>query len=197
MVLVDEIKYIIDTMRERGSVEILDGVPLTETPCNVVWDCNECLKVSDLANGTHKWYNAEPYYYFGNKTEIQRLLAEKDKRSKAKYPCMILEQPFLEIPNGDTNKATLRLLLATKTTSQLTYKERYEANFKLKLYPLYDSFISAIKKSGLVIAYRIVSKIDIPFYTEQAIVTNDYWDVIDLKIELTFINNCKKISLCH
>ena len=78
----------------------------------------------------------------------------------------------------------------------MTYEKRYSTNFKNVLYPLFDSFISAIKKSENVYNYIIRSKTDVPYYTEGEVVANDFWDIIDVKIEINFIENCKKNKLC-
>lgn len=199
MVVVDEISYIIDQMRETGTATIVSGATSDTIPCKVVWDCDPCLKISDLSDGVHSWYDKSPYYYYGNKPEVAKLLTIKDNSitNRAKYPCIILEQPFIEVPDREITKVTLRLLLATKTDSTMTYKKRYETNFKTILYPMYEDLMTAIKASNNVQTYVIKSKTDIPFYTDKEVVSNDFWDVIDLRLELNLINNCKKNLLCQ
>jgi hypothetical protein len=201
MVVVDEIKYIIDTMRERGTFTKSSSVKPSDIPCSVVYDCNHCLAFEDLANGSHTWYNQEPYYYYGNKDEIIRLLTRKEKEfyqeDKIKYPAIILEQPFRELPTNGFNKCTLRILIVTGSNSTDTYQQRYTNSFKTILYPLYDSLISAFKKASNVASYEVIEKTDRPFFTESALVSSDYWDVIDLRIETNLKNNCKTNKLCQ
>jgi hypothetical protein len=201
MVVVDEIKYIIDTMRERGIFTKTSNVKPNSVPCNVVYDCNPCLAFEDLENGVYGWYNLEPYYYYGNKNEIERLLDFKGKafnqENRIKYPAIILEQPFREVPTNGFNKCTLRILIVTGSNSTDTYEQRYNNSFKTILYPLHDSLISAFKKASNVASYEVLDKTDRPFFTEAALVSSDYWDVIDLRIETTLINNCKTNILCQ
>ena len=198
LIIVDEVKYIVDQMRTTGTVEIVSGVPVESVPCEVVYNCDPCVTASNLPDGVYSWYNKSPYYYYGNRNEVRNLLALKDKKIKnrAKYPCIILEQPFTEVLEYGRTKTTLRFLLATKTDDVMTYEKRYSTNFKNVLYPLFDSFISAIKKSENVYNYIIRSKTDVPYYTEGEVVANDFWDIIDVRIELNFIENCKKNKLC-
>ena len=198
LIIVDEVKYIVDQMRTTGTVEIVSGVPVESVPCEVVYNCDPCLSASNLPDGVYSWYNKSPYYYYGNRNEVRNLLALKDKKikSRAKYPCIILEQPFTEVLEYGRTKTTLRFLLATKTDDVMNYEKRYSTNFKNVLYPLFDSFISAIKKSENVYNYIIRSKTDVPYYTEGEVVANDFWDIIDVRIELNFIENCKKNKLC-
>lgn len=198
LIIVDEVKYIVDQMRTTGNVEIVSGVPVESVPCEVVYNCDPCVSASNLPDGVYSWYNKSPYYYYGNRNEVRNLLALKDKKikSRAKYPCIILEQPFIEVLEYGRTKTTLRFLLATKTDDVMTYEKRYSTNFKNVLYPLFDSFISAVKKSENVYNYIIRSKTDVPYYTEGEVVANDFWDIIDVKIEINFIENCKKNKLC-
>jgi hypothetical protein len=198
LIVVDEVQYIIDQMRTKGEVEIVSGAPVGSVPCEVVYDCDECLKASDLSDGLHSWYNKSPFYYYGNRNEVRNLLALKDKKitGRAKYPCIILEQPFTEVLEYGRTNTTLRFLLATKTDDSMTYQKRYATNFKNILYPMFDEFISAMKRSENVYTHVIKSKTDVPFYSEEEIVANDFWDIIDVKIEINFIENCKNNKLC-
>lgn len=202
MVLKNEIAYIIDLMRSKGNVTVTNGTFSYEVPCNVVFDCDKCLKASDLDNGVHSWYSEEPYFYFGNKYEVERILSLKDKKhnqsDRIKYPAIILEMPFKEnFDDFDRVNSTMRILFATKTESALTYEQRYEQNFEAILIPMFEAFKTAMQKAENVDGFNIKSKTDIPYFGEKAVVSSDLWDVIDTQFEINFINNCKKNKLCQ
>ena len=197
LVIVDEIKYLIDTFRERGS---FTGTTKPEDlPCDVVFNCNPCDNV--LSVGTNTWYNKAPYFYFGTKEEILRRLSDKEntlKRSEQlKYPAIFLEMPFVENGFSDNPEVDLSIIFANITDANWTYTQRYENNLIPIVYPLIEQFIKAVKQANTVAAYEFTEKIDAPFYANANVIANDFLDLALIKANLTFIKNCKKNNLCQ
>lgn len=195
--VVTEIEYIVDAMRNKGTVEVINGVPSIDLPCNVVFDCDPCLKLSDLSDGVHEWYDKAPYFYVGDLFEVQRLLAKADKnveqKDRTKYPCIILEIPSNEIDKDTGLEADVKLILATQNKTEQTFKQRVYDNYEMVLMPLYNRLKSKIESIDTVAGNSNFSRKLLPRYSK---IENDPWDAIEIKTKITFNNNCKKIKLC-
>ena len=200
-IIVECIGSIVNSVRESGQIEILTkGVEVLDTCKDVVFDCG-CIKQKDLEVGLHKYTIIDPHYMFGNKAEVQRIFDKKDKDNANKYPVIILEQPFVENPTKHGIETTVRLLIASfvkkeEDEGNPVYKTSYQERFKVTLYPLYNKFIKQLRKSPLVKAHDIVSKTDRPLFGEKALMSSDFWDVIDVKIKITFGKSCQ-IKVCE
>lgn len=197
MVIVEEIEYLIDQIREKGN--FTGTIVPIGIPCNVVYNCNECE--TSLNEGDNFWYSKEPYFYYGTKQEILRRLGQKSselKREKQiKYPAIFLEMPFTELNFDDNPQVDLNLIFANKTEAGWLYKDRYENNIKPIIYPMIENFKTAVKRSNTVVAYDFMQKIDAPFYADGGVIANEILDLVLIKTKITFINNCKKNKLCQ
>lgn len=147
--------------------------------------------------------HGEVYYLFGHRMEIARRLLEKDKDKvymHKKYPLVALRQDFEEVIGNGMVSYTLNLAIIEFTDKNYTAEQRYENVFKPKLYPLYSTFITALRQSGFMWAGWQNSpphtKIDRPFWGVQNSEGNqrnlfadpiDAIEIINLKINL---NNC-------
>jgi hypothetical protein len=196
MVIVEEIGYIIDQMREFGSFE---GATIpTDLKCNYVLNCDSCNKVP--TSGLNHWYSLEPYYYFGTREEILRRLSEKDsqlqRKNQIKYPAIFLEMPFREKAFTKFPEVELNLYFANNTQSGWTYAERYENNIKPIIYPLINKFEKAVETTDNVMAYDFIEKTDAPFYALKDVIANEILDLVQLKTKIIFNNSCKNFKLC-
>lgn len=96
----------------------------------------------------------EPFFMHGHPLEIINTLNNKDKHDTEKfnkYPLIALFQDFTETV-GDhqavRSSASLNLIIATETSHDYTSDQRYDVNFRLVLYPLYDLLIKHIVQVG-------------------------------------------------
>lgn len=93
-----------------------------------------------------------PYYEYGHRLEIANMLTEKEKTQYKynRYPLIALRLDILE---RDTSKGMMeyRLNMAIMTMTDHNYnaKQRYDKVFIPVLYPLYERFFKALKKSGI------------------------------------------------
>lgn len=145
----------------------------------------------------------EPYYLFGHKLDIANrlLLKNNDEVFKdQKYPLVALFMDFPELIEQGLAKYTLHVVILNLTDANYTIEDRYAKVFKPVLYPLYESFMSCLKKVGKFSypgdqTYPPHTKIDRPYWGmvyEQGndrYIFNDRLDAIeitDLKISKTF-----------
>jgi hypothetical protein len=200
-IVVECVGSIVNSIRTTGTIQIVeDGKSTLETCKSVMYDCG-CLNEKDLKIGEYKYTIIDPHYIFGNKFEVQRIFNKKTTAQVSKYPVVILEQPFIEVPKEIGTEATIRLLFASfipksENAGNPIYKKSYKERFKKTLYPLYNSFVKEMKKSQIVKSYKITSKVDRPLFNETKLLTSEYWDVIDVKIKITFSKSCQ-IEVCE
>lgn len=109
--------------------------------------------------------NGEPYFRYGNIKEIGDLLMDIDKSGNGfkfkKYPLIILK---LDV-TSEFDKKTRDFIYRNITIYIVNYTEaHYDAakrkteSFEKVLIPIYEQFITAIKKNG-----NIINKDNIPF----------------------------------
>lgn len=95
----------------------------------------------------------EIFYLFGHRLEIANRLLEKDKDSHfmhRKYPLLALRQDFEERISNGVISYNLNLAIIEYTDKNYTAEDRYKHVFKPVLYPLYSSFINALRQSGFM-----------------------------------------------
>lgn len=141
-----------------------------------------------------------PYYEFGHRLEIANTLTERDKTQfkYQKYPLIALRMPFSERFEDGFVKLQLNFVLVTMTDLKYNTRQRYDKVIEPVLYPLFDSFMEAIKNSGLywwdheTMELPAMEKIDWPYWGTQysegvnANIFNDPLDAIELiDVELT------------
>lgn len=190
--------YLIAQMRQSGSVEVVNDVytynPAIEECEPIIYNCDPCFDIE--TDGVYSYQYEAPYFEVANAYEIARIVAHKDSESLRKYPAIVLESGFLEIPTDTQVQATLRMLFVDETNNNPNFKDSYQNVIYPKLYPIYESFLKTLTRSEIINGYEVISKRDIPFFSETKKVTSDYWDVIDLRIRINFNKNCKKKKLC-
>lgn len=200
IVVKDYIGGIVAKLRKQGTLTIASGIA-TPMPTDSFTIDGEFidrnlkdLNGNTIADGTYTYVEEKPYYWSGNKNEIERLLSSKDKFDQTrKYPFIVLEQPFTEEPSANLKEVQidrLRIIIATNTDLNKWNDKRYKDNFKPILYPIFEQFIKELRKSNKVISFDILEKTDVPFYGEDTnTISNDKWDYIDLVLNIRFIEN--------
>ena len=138
-----------------------------------------------------------PFFWFGNKEEIERIIASNQKDNTIKtYPCIILETPFTEDIDTYSNVVkvdSMRLLFATKTEQTYRSPERLEEVFKPTLYPILESFNKEMIKSKFILNYDITSKKNVFYYgveSGEPTIQNDKWDYIEIIADIRLRNSC-------
>jgi hypothetical protein len=138
----------------------------------------------------------KPYFMHGHLQEIINTLIEKDKSNVAKYkkyPVIILVQDFPESITPESHDATITVIIATQTQSQIKASDRYAKTFKPVLIPLAEMFLEELGNStNINQATFTFTKTDRLYWgTNNANTGGDYIDAIeisDLKIRL--LNHC-------
>ncbi len=135
-------------------------------------------------------------YYFGHYKEILETLQQKDGTSLefSKYPAVCLFMDFPETTGkapGIAAEVKLQMIIAYATDPNLKAAERYTKSFKPVLYPIYNSFIDELMRSGRIMApsKELIShtKIDRLYWGRKGLfgntgnVFNDYLDAIEIK----------------
>lgn len=92
-----------------------------------------------------------PYYLFGKRKYVDGILLEMDQskvRKYTKYPMIALR---FEIDEDviDARQFNLNIVIATLSKVEYRIEERYERNIDPILEPLYQSFMKALRDSGL------------------------------------------------
>jgi hypothetical protein len=148
-----------------------------------------------------------PHYMDGRVLEIVNTMKVKDRMSvqkNQKYPAVFLITPIDEQEVNGLYNYNLRVMFVAKTASKYTRDQRYSKVLKPILYPMYESFIRNLRKSGLFTwpGYQKRPphvKTDFPLHgtaTEYQVVKQlfgDYIDAIeirDLKINAHKRNEC-------
>lgn len=136
-------------------------------------------------------------YQKGHKLELIETLVQMSKSSTydaLKYPCVYLVQDFAETRNPRTGiyaDVRLNVIIMHHTDSTHKVDDRYDKVFKPVLYPLYDAFMNALAKHGMIMQYNKDSiphtKIDRLYWGKQSAGGNDrlsltdYLDAIELQ----------------
>lgn len=139
-----------------------------------------------------------PYYEYGHRLEIANLLTEKEKTQfkYTKYPLIALRLDIAEDIDEGMAKVNLNMAILTMTDANYSAKQRYDNVIIPVLYPLYDRFFKAIKKSGIFtweghLLFPPHTAIDRPYWGTQYLEGNlknifndplDAIEIIDLKL---------------
>lgn len=95
--------------------------------------------------------NTPPFYMYGHRLEIANRLKEMENdkiRKYQKYPLIALRMDIAEANANGIIVVNLNLAILALTKGNMYTPERMDKVFKPVLYPLYESFFEAIKKSG-------------------------------------------------
>lgn len=93
-----------------------------------------------------------PYYMFGHVAEVdQRIVAMAKSPAKynKRFPLIVLRLPTTPERDGDMLRYSLNLAIIAATEKSLNAEERLTRVFKPTLFPLYERFFAALKRSGL------------------------------------------------
>jgi hypothetical protein len=93
--------------------------------------------------------DADPYYFFGHRLSIANILLNKNIGHQLKYPMVALRLDTPEDIVEGFQHYNLNIVIATQTKKDIRESERLTTYFKPILYPLYESFMRELKKSGL------------------------------------------------
>lgn len=148
-----------------------------------------------------------PFYRYGHRVEIARLLDEQNRKTGAqkvqKYPLIALRLDTSEQISGNIWHFNLNIAIVEWTDKNYVADQRYENVFKPVLYPLYERFMEALKQSGLFFwenmgAYPPHTKIDRLYYGTSGSEGNqkrvfsdplDAIEILDLKLNQE-LKNC-------
>ena len=168
-------------------------------------------EVAKLVERTSKLYGSDVFFFHGHIREISNELIERSKTAEyrsQKYPCIMLLQDFAEVRNSNNPwnvEARLQLLIVAVSDNTYAAPTRLEKVYKPTLYPIYDAFITALKKSPSILSIPITNiqheKIDRLSMTSafneaalsQGIKTlfNDHLDGIEIRnLNLKITENC-------
>jgi hypothetical protein len=197
-----EVQYPWQTLWQDLDIVRQANIPLNIPTCKVIYDCDPCLKFSDLADGKHLWVTADPYFYFGNKEEVLRRMTAKDNaptlEQKYKYPAIILQHTHKEVSfSMMPDKVKIDLLFANIRQPEWTFEQSYQNNIEPILLPLAKKFAAIVESQPNVGAYEWQQPQIMPNYGNGALMASDYWDIIHLPFEILFTNNCKNLTLCQ
>lgn len=114
-----------------------------------------------------------PFYRYGHRVEIAKLLDEQNRKTGAekvkKYPLIALRLDTEETISDGIWHFNLNIAIVEWTDKNYDAAQRYENVYKPVLYPLYERFMEALKQSGLffwdnMAAYPPHTKIDRLYY---------------------------------
>lgn len=123
-----------------------------------------------------------PFYEYGHRREIARLLMEKENdlvRKYQKYPLVALRMDFPEVQNpGQLVEYDLNIAFLAFTQENYSTAQRYANIFKPLLYPLVGVFFEKLVESGLFVWGDTTqkpphTKIDRPYYGIEALEDNE------------------------
>lgn len=229
-ILVDLIADVVDSMREIGVVDsftedtqgvytIQSSNTLTNKEVIVInsvdYIVTNATENSFTINGVSgidftglSWKAKAPYYEHGHILEIANTLNKKDKGKYTyqKYPLIILFQDY-EVNKSISEDAifgttSARLAIVNLTRPELVSKDRYDYNFREKLFPLYDEFMNALVEIDYFNTspnYPFVNNVAIerPYWGSDIAnnnqnILNDYIDAIELQnVELQILKGIK------
>jgi hypothetical protein len=156
-----------------------------------------------LAYDTQQRAGIQLHFEHGSRKTIDNILMAWGKtpdNSAIKYPLFGLIQPFEEIrgrERGIMAEARFTVVLASLTSPSWSPDQRLCNSFLPILYPLYNSFIEAVKKSGYFMLKNtsLISHVKTDVYQWGEADTNVFSDYVDAilisNLELKIINlNC-------
>lgn len=117
-----------------------------------------------------------PYYDYGHPLELANRLTAKTRGKEMKfqkYPLVALKMDFPEQKgSGGMNNLVLDILIVAMSKREREVSTRYEQVFKPILYPLYETFLDALRHSGL---YHWQGWQDVPPHVK---VDRPFWGVV-------------------
>ena len=214
-IIVDIFSDIVDSLRATGTItnlSVASGVTTVTSENDL--SVGEVIEMDDVnyiirsasssqftVNGTgitaSTWNALAPYYLFGHPRDISNTLLEKDGQSEPyryqKYPLIALVQDFNEKKGENIlydGLANLNFIICNITKQEYNSVDRYDNNFRTILYPLYDSFIAAIKSDlNFIVRKGVVkhTKTDNLYLGKTGIygnignIYNDFLDAISIR----------------
>lgn len=105
----------------------------------------------DIVSRTSQKMGYEINYLFGEWSQIAKemdILSKYNITEQNKYPLISLFTPFNEDKSSPDYycTASLSFMIATRTLSDYTNEQRLEISYKEILHPVYEAFITEIKK---------------------------------------------------
>jgi len=174
---------------------------------NIITDqIGDVVKAMRVAAGQDPIEGA-PYYMYGHRLEINNRLAlmnANPSKAKKKYPLIALKLDIPAVVEGDMLKYDLNIAILAYTDKTYTAEQRMDNVFKPVLFPLYDSFMEKLKRSGhftwdkMLVSRPPHTKVDRFYYgtlsAEQS-VKNVFSDPLDA-VELVNLKINSRIKTC-
>jgi len=139
-------------------------------------------------------------YEYGNYEIVVARFNEMSQNPTYKhemFPAIVLFQPFEETVenDGDNRLVTLNLVILTDSSQDYSYADRYTYNFKVRLYPLEDLFVSRLKATDeFTVDFTAgYTRTDLPgkLLDKREPLFNDFIDCIEWKnLKLKIYNVC-------
>jgi hypothetical protein len=162
--------------------------------------------IGRIVTEVQKQYNGgdeTPYYMYGRPQKIAALLSEKSTNADwkyRKYPLIILLQEFTEKRGGKLESdVNVTVVIVAQADPSNRKENRDDLTFELVLYPIYDLFISELKKST-EFKFLGVAEHDLtesPFwgtpgqYGNDGNIMNDTLDALFIEnLNLKLLKNC-------
>lgn len=137
----------------------------------------------------------KPTFELGAHEDLMRFLQDEARLKSYPYPLVYLETP-IESTGGDQLRTfPCVLVLATKTKSSFTTRERLEKTIKYRLKPLLENVLILLNEAGSI---RIINKDNYKtaiFYNYGSNNNTEHeapeiWDAIRLTCDLEVNNKC-------
>jgi hypothetical protein len=117
----------------------------------------------------------KPYSDFGHRLEIANTLTEKEgtQYKYNRYPLLALRLDIPEIIEDGMQKVKLNIAIITFTNENYKARDRYAKVLVPILYPLYESFMVQLRRSGIFTweGYRD--------YPTHEVIDRPYWGIAD------------------
>src|SRR5678810_902262 len=116
----------------------------------IVYDIEKVVAKMRPKTGTSEQME-KPYYEFGHRLEIANTLTEKEgtQFKYRRYPLVALRLDIDEEIDEGMQKVKLNIALITFTDEKYKAKDRYAKVLVPVLYPMYESFMLNLKRSGI------------------------------------------------
>lgn len=143
-----------------------------------------------------------PYYFYGDKVDInkQLIIRDKDALTKTKkYPAIALRLPSPKEMGSGLVHCNINLAILDVTQKDWTSDDRFANVVKPVLYPLYELFLDRLRKNGFTwdsgTAYPDHTQREVLYYGTESSKGNeahvfesplDAIEILNLKINYTF-----------
>lgn len=143
-----------------------------------------------------------PFYFYGNKVDINKQLIQRDKDASTKtkkYPAIMLRLPSPKEMGSGLVHCNINLAILDVTKNDWTSDDRFENVVRPILYPLYELFLDRLKKNGFMWehgkTYPYHTQREVLYYGTEGSKGNeahtfesplDAIELINLKINYTF-----------